>query len=215
MTAIYLDILASSVTGANRGCANRGQRRARRLICKDVYPSMWQVLIIAVVVCSAECLAGSPGRAYAQDARNLRNAVYFEGAGSSIGFTVNYERTMPLDETGGTTLRLRVGGGYIPWEIEYSEEPVEFTFPATASLSYLGLEVGVGITLSSLDKNAVMPGGIVAFRHTFREHLWLRLSASPIYWQGEISSEGCGHYDACYSRRNFFVFPGLSVGYRF
>jgi hypothetical protein len=154
-------------------------------------------------------VAGQFGTANAQD--RVGHTLFVEGIGNGIGFTANYERSVPVE---GVTWRFRAGIGTIPWDLEYSdEEAAEYAIPLTVAFSRWGVEVGFGVTLTTLDKNGFIPAGVIAYRYEFASHLVLRASVAPVHWQGSFNTESCGYRDSC-PRQEFFPFPGLSVGYK-
>ena len=157
------------------------------------------------------CLLGtlllSP-EAQGQGASGPRNALSLELAGNGLGVGASHEWAVPLNERGAQSLRVRVGFGLVPDGLDYHGGSSE-ALPLTLSYTYSFLELGAGVTLSTIDHNGAIPQATVAMRFEWGQAL-VRPSVSFMRVR-DARTESCGHYDAgCITE--VWPVPGLSVG---
>lgn len=137
-----------------------------------------------------------------------RSAFYVEGLGNGIIYSVNYEHQLiPAYNIG-----LRVGAGIL------NTSDVVMTTPVHLNVAFgekHALELAGGISMLSNFKNkdyAIAPSSSVMYRMMLGNGLLVRAGLTQTY-----SKELLGTSDkiAAPLSKEFLIYPGLSVGYRF
>jgi hypothetical protein len=135
--------------------------------------------------------------------------VYAEGLGNGLIYSVNFD-TRILNRPDGPGIRLggnvlKAGGGdfvtFIPMQVNY-------VFGTRH-----GLEVGAGVTFSYQKENDtpaetyLFANACVMYRYQAPKGFNFRIGWTPIFAPDEQG--------ALFSTKWFWLFPGVSVGYRF
>jgi hypothetical protein len=137
------------------------------------------------------------------------SVVYAEGLGNGLIYSVNFD-TRILNRPDGPGIRLggnvlKAGGGdfvtFIPMQVNY-------VFGTKH-----GLELGVGMTYSyqkestAAAENYLFANACVMYRYQAPKGFNFRIGWAPIFAPEEAG--------ALFSTKWFWLFPGVSVGYKF